>query len=156
MYLSDEDEDLKTQTEARFTRLPLPKFDLGSSAGMRAWADHLKGVEEQVLLMDKYDGMLSVDLADWLFDAADQGVIGSLAHIVKHACARAIKRGRTTGVEVIDQEILDAVALDWAAEKRRLALVAEAARGLQPDEAPRKSTKGRKRSGVDSVYAGRR
>jgi len=149
-----EDGDLKTQTEARFTRLPLPKFNQDGGAGMQAWVDHLSGVEDQLMLLDKYAGMLSIDHADWLFDATDCGVIGSLSHIVKHACVRAIERGRKTGTEVIDLEILQAVALDWAAEKRRLAALAAEQRGQQGDK-PRKSSSGRKRSG-DSVYDGRR
>lgn len=149
-----EDGDLRTQTEARFTRLPLPKFNQDAGAGMQAWIDHLSGIENQLMLLDKYDGMLSSDHADWLFDATDSGVIGSLSHIVKHACVRAIERSRRTGTEVIDREILKAVALDWTAEKRRLAALAEVQRGQQGGRAGTTST--RRKRASDSVYDGRR
>lgn len=153
--------DLKTQTEARFTRLPLPKFTRDNAAGIRDWVDHLRAVEDQLLLLDKHEGMLSRDHADWLFDHTDEGVIGSLRHVVEHACARAVERGRRTGVEVIDLEILERGALDWASEKRRRAVQEGEDRGEQPRPSARyepgsRKTSGKRRKATDGVYDAKR
>lgn len=165
LYLK-EDGDLKTQTEARFTRLPLPAFTYDTTPGIQAWVNHLHGIEQQIMLLDKRDGMLSDDLAEWLFDHTDQGVIGSLAFLIEQGCARAIQRGRRTGVEVLDAELLETVALDWAAEKRVRAAAEAEARGEKPGQdtaraarAARKPLPPRNRGSrrrTDAVYAGTR
>ena len=144
--------NLKTQTEARFTRLTLPKFSMDTPGDMQTWVDHLHAVEQQLMLFDRYDGMLSSEHADWLFTHTDDGVVGSLANLIRNAAFRAIERGRQTGVEVIDQEILERAGLDWASEKRRRAVMDDA----QTDQQPAKVRRGSKKRTGDSVYAGRR
>lgn len=165
LYLKD-DGDLKTQTEARFTRLPLPAFTYDSKAGIQAWVDHLHGIEQQLMLLDQHPGMLTRDLADWLYDHTDQGVIGSLSFLIEQGCARAIQRGRRTGIEVLDVELMETVALDWAAEKRVRAATEAKARGEKPGRDSARDAKAARKPGPprnngsrrrpDAVYSGTR
>ena len=66
------------------------------------------------MLAEKFPGMLADELSDYLF-ARSTGHIGSLMTLINRGCQRAVR----TGVERLDQELMDRVKNDAAAEKGR-------------------------------------
>ncbi|MER8008591.1 AAA family ATPase [Streptomyces sp. NPDC094149] len=105
------------QTGRRTTRLNMDPFTISSEQGRQDWRDTLLGVEERVVLADKYPGMLADDLSDELF-ARSTGHIGSLMTLINRGCQRAVR----TGAERLDKELLDQVKNDAASEQARTEL----------------------------------
>lgn len=105
------------QTGRRTTRLNMDPFTISSEQGRQDWRDTLLGVEERVVLADKYPGMLADDLSDELF-ARSTGHIGSLMTLINRGCQRAVR----TGTERLDKELLDQVKNDAASEQARAEL----------------------------------
>ena len=58
--------------------------------------------------------MLSRTLSDYLFERST-GYMGSLMNLILRGCARAIR----TGVEALNEELLEQVQIDVAAETAR-------------------------------------
>jgi hypothetical protein len=105
------------QTGRRTTRLNMDPFTISSEQGRKDWRDTLLGVEERVVLADKYPGMLANDLSDELF-ARSTGHIGSLMTLINRGCQRAVR----TGAERLDKELLDQVKNDASSEQARAEL----------------------------------
>ncbi|MEU7413782.1 TniB family NTP-binding protein [Streptomyces sp. NPDC042638] len=102
------------QTGRRTTRLNMDPFTISSEMGRKDWRDTLLGIEERVVLADKYPGMIADDLSDELF-ARSTGHIGSLMTLINRGCQRAVR----TGAERLDKELLDQVKNDAASEQAR-------------------------------------
>ncbi len=79
----------------------------------------LLALEQRLVLTEKHPGMLADDLSDYLF-ARSTGHIGSLMTLINRGCQRAVR----TGVERLDQELMDRVKNDEASEAARLELQA--------------------------------
>lgn len=105
------------QTGRRTTPLNLTPFTIDSEKGRTDWRNTLLAIEERVVLAEKYPGMLADGLSDYLF-ARSTGHIGSLMTLVNRGCQRAVR----TGVERLDEALLDQVKNDAAAEKARVEL----------------------------------
>lgn len=111
--LCDEDMAL-AQTGRRTTPLGLAPFTITSEQGRTDWRDILLGIEERVVLADKYPGMIADELSDYFF-ARSTGHIGSLMTLVNRGCQRAVR----TGAECLSIPLLDKVKNDAASEKAR-------------------------------------
>ena len=70
-----------------------------------------------------FPGMLADELSDYLY-IRSSGHIGSLMTLINRGCQRAAR----TGTELLDQDLLDQVKLDVAAERARKALAEKFAR----------------------------
>lgn len=102
------------QTGRRTTGLDLEPFAVHTEAGRTHWQQLLMAIEQRIVLADKYPGMLTDELCDYLF-ARSTGHIGSLMTLINRGCQRAIR----TGAEKLTAELLDNVKNDAAAEKGR-------------------------------------
>ncbi|ATW47810.1 AAA family ATPase [Streptomyces peucetius] len=111
---SNYEDAVLAQTGRRTTRLNMDPFTIASEQGRKNWRDTLLGVEERVVLADKYPGMIADDLSDELF-ARSTGHIGSLMTLINRGCQRAVR----TGAERLDKELLDQVKNDAASEQAR-------------------------------------
>lgn len=117
----EKDEDLElAQTGRRWTLLQLAPFTLSTDAGAAAWRDTMLAIERKLVLAGIQPGMLADDLKEYLF-IRSTGIVGSLMELVKRGAMRAIRTGR----EYIDQELLDQIRIDEAAESRRAATAGE-------------------------------
>ena len=101
------------QSGRRITPLGLREFTIDTPEHRREWRQLLLAIEKQIVLAHKHRGML-VDLAYYLFERSS-GRIGPLTTLINRACHRAVR----TGVEHIDQELLDGVHADAASEQQR-------------------------------------
>lgn len=99
------------QTSRRATRCPVVPFGIATDAGARAWTTLLATLEPHYKLAHARPGMLT-DHAKLLHHRT-QGRIGSLTTLLDRACARAI----STGVEVLDADLLASVPIDNAAHQ---------------------------------------
>lgn len=111
---TDYSDAVLAQTGRRTTALDMSGFTVDTEAGRKQWRQLLLGIEQRVVLADKYPGMIAEDLSDYLF-ARSTGHIGSLMTLVNRSCQRAVR----TGTEQLDAELLDQVKNDAAAEKAR-------------------------------------
>jgi hypothetical protein len=102
------------QLERRTTRVGLDPFAIDDEQGRSEWRQVLLTMERQIVLAEKYPGMLADDLADYMFQRSS-GHFNSLADLIRRGCHRAI----TTGTERLTRELLDQVTLDEAAERQR-------------------------------------
>lgn len=130
---------LLAQFGRRTTPLTLPPFQVEDETGRRQWHTLLKTVEQQLVLADKYPGMLAEDLSDYLY-ARSTGHFASLMALINRGCLRAIR----TGHERLDQELMDQVNNDAAAEEARRELAAAIENGLLTTS-PASSAAGRRR-----------
>ncbi|MCX5265614.1 alcohol dehydrogenase catalytic domain-containing protein [Streptomyces sp. NBC_00199] len=105
------------QTGRRTTRLDVPPFTIDSEQGRRHWRQLLLALEQRIVLIDAYPGMLADDLSDYLF-ARSTGHIGSLMTLVNRGCQRA----QRTGAERLTRDLLAQVRNDEAAEHARTEL----------------------------------
>lgn len=130
---------LLAQFGRRTTPLTLLPFQVEDNTGRRQWRTLLKTIEKQLVLADKYPGMLARDLADYLYSRST-GHFASLMTLINRGCLRAIRSGH----ERLDKNLMDQVKNDAAAEDARQELQAAIEAGLlttRPDdgEQPRKS-----------------
>ncbi|MEV5202397.1 ATP-binding protein [Streptomyces sp. NPDC053720] len=102
------------QTGRRTTRLDMAPFTIKSESGRLEWRNTLLAIEERIVLAEKFPGMLADALSDYLF-ARSTGHIGSLMTLINRGCQRAVR----TGVERLDQKLMDKVKSDAAAERAR-------------------------------------
>ena len=107
------------QTARRWTTLSLDPFEIATNTGRRTWRSLLKTIERDLVLTDKYPGMLAHDLGDYLY-ARSTGHFASLMTLIARGCQRAIK----TNAERLTAELLDGVRNDAAAEAARQELEA--------------------------------
>lgn len=114
------------QTSRRTTVLQMSRYDMDTPQSPRElqhqrsdWRALLTTIEERLVLGDKRVGMLAEDLSDYLY-LRSTGHIGSLMDLIRKGCTRAIR----SGVETLNQSLLDAVKIDSAAEKARKELEA--------------------------------
>jgi hypothetical protein len=102
------------QTGRRTTPLDMQPFRIDTDEHRRQWRQLLLAIEQKLVLAEKCPGMLANELSDYLF-ARSTGHIGSLMTLINRGCQRAIR----TGAERLDQELMDRVKNDAAAEKAR-------------------------------------
>ncbi len=107
------------QTGRRTTALDMRPFTVNTERGRREWRHMLVALEHRLVLVGKRPGMLADDLSDYLF-ARSTGHIGSLMTLINRGCQRAVR----TGTEHLDEDLLDEVKNDAAAEKARRELQA--------------------------------
>ena len=102
------------QTGRRTTPLDMQPFRIDTDEHRRQWWKLLLAIERKLVLAEKFHGMLANELSDYLF-ARSTGHIGSLMTLINRGCQRAVR----TGAERLDQELMDKVKNDAAAEKAR-------------------------------------
>ncbi|WP_367324529.1 TniB family NTP-binding protein [Streptomyces sp. HUAS ZL42] len=102
------------QTARRTTPLSMERFLMDDDKCRRDWRNLLLWLEKRIVLAGKFPGMLADDLSDHFY-ARTKGHIGSLMTLVNRGCQRAVR----TGTERLDEELLNSVKIDAAAEKAR-------------------------------------
>ncbi|MGH3627863.1 MAG: hypothetical protein ACRDRL_10550 [Sciscionella sp.] len=107
------------QTGRRTTPLDVRPFTIDTEKARRKWRQMLLAIEQRLALAEKHPGMLADELFDYLF-ARSTGHIGSLMTLVTRGCQRAVR----TGTERLNQDLLDSVKNDAAAETARCELEA--------------------------------
>lgn len=107
------------QTARRWTVLKMEPFQIYTSPDDETWRSFIKTVEKRIVLAHGHRGML-YNITDYLF-VRTSGYIGSLMDLVTRGVARAVR----SGTERIDQDLLDRITIDSAAEARRVSLAAE-------------------------------
>jgi hypothetical protein len=132
---------LHAQFGRRTTELTLLPFQVNDEQGRREFRRLLLTIEKKLILADTYPGMLADDLADY-FWSRSSGHFASLMTLVNRGCYRAIRTGR----ERLDEDMMDQVRNDAAAEAARLELKAAIDAGLLtskpqgPTRAPRRKS----------------
>lgn len=101
----------RAQTATRTQVIPIGELDPAKKRGRVAWKALLLTLEQQLVLMHAEPGML-LDLADYLDGRTDRS-IGMLTRLIRRGANRAI----ATGTERITEELLEDIALPWAAEE---------------------------------------
>ncbi|MBZ6136073.1 TniB family NTP-binding protein [Streptomyces olivaceus] len=107
-------ETVLAQTGRRTARLDMPPFTIDTEQGRRQWRQLLLALEQRIVLIGAYPGMLADDLSDYLFTRST-GHIGSLMTLINRGCQRA----QRTGAERLTRDLLDHVRNDEAAEQAR-------------------------------------
>ena len=102
------------QTTRRTTMLEMRPFDNDDERGCREWRRLMTALEQRIVLSEKYPGMLTDELSDYLFKRST-GHIGSLMTLIERGCQRAIR----SGTEALTQPLLDTIKIDSAAEQAR-------------------------------------
>ncbi|MEZ0053768.1 hypothetical protein ABIA30_004801 [Mycobacterium sp. MAA66] len=102
------------QMGRRTTRLGIEPFQIKNEQGRKQWRSLLLALEQKLVLTHTRPGMVADELSDYLF-ARTTGHIGSLVSLINRGCQRAVR----TGAEQLNRELLDAVAIDEAAEAGR-------------------------------------
>ncbi len=127
------------QTARRWTTLSLDAFEIASEPGRRTWRQLLLAIERDLVLAGATRGMLTDQLADYLY-ARSTGHFASLMTLITRGCHRAVK----TGGEALTIESMDGVRNDEAAERARQELEAAFARGLLTTRVDTGAAAGRK------------
>lgn len=109
----------------RTTPLTLLPFQIEDDEGRQHWQTLLKTIEQKLVLAEKYPGMLARDLSDYLY-ARSTGHFASLMALLNRGCLRAIRSGH----ERLDEDLMNQVKNDAAAEAARKELEAEIKAGL--------------------------
>jgi hypothetical protein len=113
------------QTARRTTPFTMREFSVGDDHGRREWRQLLLAVEKRIVLANKHNGMLADDLSDYLWERTS-GRIGSLIPFIARGCVMAMR----TGSEKLNQETLERVRADEAAEQQRAELHKKFVRGV--------------------------
>jgi hypothetical protein len=129
------------QTARRTTPLTMEPFVVTNDKHRLEWRRMLLALEKRIVLCRKFPGMLADELSDYLY-IRTTGHIGSLMTLINRGCQRAAR----TGAELLDEELLDQVKLDAAAERARKALEKKFDRG-------RMTTKPRSRTAKTAASA---
>lgn len=119
------EETLLAQFGRRTTPLTLRPFEVESEEGRLEWRTLLKTIERQLVLAEKFPGMLAEELSDYLY-ARSTGHFASLMSLINRGCLRAIRRGH----ERLHEGLMDQVKNDAAAEGARQELEAAIKAGL--------------------------
>lgn len=123
----------------RTTPLTLLPFQIDDDEGRRQWQTLLKTIEKKLVLADRFPGMIAEDLSDYLY-ARSTGHFASLMSLINRGCLRAIRSGH----ERLDEDLMNQVKNDVAAEESRKELEAAMKAGLltsRPAPAPRRPRK---------------
>lgn len=80
----------------------------------REWRSVVRAIERNLVLARHKDGTLTHQLSGYLLDRST-GYMGSLTDLINRATVRA----NITGTEALNEQILEATAIDIAAEKER-------------------------------------
>jgi hypothetical protein len=118
-------EALFAQFGRRTTPLSLPPFLVETDQGRAQWRRLLLTIEHQLVLAEKYPGMLADELSDYLY-ARSTGHFASLMTLIARGCLRAIRSRQ----ERLSVELMDKVSNDAAAEEARQELAAAISAGL--------------------------
>ncbi|MEA2826102.1 MAG: hypothetical protein QOG43_541 [Actinomycetota bacterium] len=118
-------ESAMAQTARRWTTLALAPFEIQTEQGRHTWRRLLLAVEKDLVLVDKFPGMVADELVDYLY-ARSTGHFASLMILVARGCRRAVR----SGSERLTVELLDGVRNDEAAEQARRELQAAFENGL--------------------------
>lgn len=94
--------------------IDMSPFSIRTNAERVEWRRLLRTLEQRLVLANKYEGMLAEGLSDYLY-IRSTGHIGSLMHLLRLGCQKAIGTGR----EKLTVELLDACRIDSAAELGR-------------------------------------
>ena len=82
-----------TQTGRRFDLVDLDPFDYSTPAGITAFLEHLAGIEDQLRLLQSFEGMLTTgEMPEYLFRRT-HGIVGLLRRLIEDGCAQAIATG---------------------------------------------------------------
>ena len=96
-----------TQTGRRFDLVDLDPFDYSTPAGITAFLEHLAGIEDQLRLLQSFDGMLTTgEMPEYLFRRT-HGIVGLLRRLIEDGCAQAI----ATGEERLTPRLLAGTAI---------------------------------------------
>jgi hypothetical protein len=137
-----------TQTERRFELVELDRFRYDTPAQMAAFADHLKGIEQHLRLLNAKPGMLTTGTMPEYLHRRSEGVVGILGRLIRDATMEAMNSGK----ERLDETLLDAIIIgrqDLSHEAGETAGVTDS-RGAGRPEGSRK-TPGRRR-GRNTVF----
>lgn len=75
-----------TQTERRFELVELDRFRTSTSAGIQAFVNHLKGIEEHLRLLNARPGMLTEGTMPEYLARRTSGVVGLLGRLIEDGC----------------------------------------------------------------------
>jgi hypothetical protein len=114
----------QAQIGRRLNAFKLSPFSLASETAEHDWRHVLLTMEQNLVLANKYPGMLADDLRTYLF-ARTSGHFASLTNLILRGCHRAIR----TGAERLDETLLDGIKIDVAAERARRELTAAMSAG---------------------------
>ncbi|MYT19819.1 AAA family ATPase [Streptomyces sp. SID7760] len=96
-----------TQTERRFELVELDRFRTTTPAGIQAFVNHLRGIEEHLRLLNARPGMLTEGtMPEYLMRRTD-GVVGLLGRLVEDGCLEAM----AAGGEFLDEALLDEIVI---------------------------------------------
>ncbi|MEU3558636.1 AAA family ATPase [Kitasatospora sp. NPDC006786] len=96
-----------TQTERRFDLVDLDPFAYTTPGQIRAFVDHLTGIEDQLRLLRAEPGMLTAGtMPEYLFRRTG-GVIGLLRRLIEDGCAEAMAGGE----ERLTRDLLDGTVI---------------------------------------------
>jgi hypothetical protein len=99
--------EASTQTERRFDVVELDPFGYVGTAGIEAFVNHLAGVEDQLRLLNWFEGMLTTgEMPEYLFRRT-RGIVGLLNRLIEDACSVAI----STRTEVLTPELVAEVPI---------------------------------------------
>jgi hypothetical protein len=99
------------QIAGRFTVVPAVPFDYGTAEQRGTWQAVIAAMESMLCLHQHTHGALT-GLAEFLYRRSG-GMIGSLSQLIRGAAVLAIE----TGTEKITRDLLQAVPVDYAAER---------------------------------------
>lgn len=139
---SNREQQLRTQTARRFTVLTMESFTYDTTTGIRAWLSHLQAMEDDLLLLGTERGMLSGDLADYLYEQTE-GVIGVLTKWVSITAMKAVGRLEKDGGEYLTRN-------DF--EDTPVPSVRSLNEDLDPLAPPPKKSKSKRRKGRNTMY----
>lgn len=96
-----------TQTERRFDLVELDAFEYSTPSGITAFLEHLAGIEDQLRLLNSFDGMLTEGAMPEYLYRRTKGIVGLLNRLIEDACSVAI----STGAEQLTPELLESVTI---------------------------------------------
>ncbi|MFZ4302724.1 TniB family NTP-binding protein [Streptomyces cinereoruber] len=96
-----------TQTEHRFELVELDRFRYTTAEQIRAFLNHLRGVEVHLRLLNAKKGMLTDGTMPEYLMRRTGGVVGLLGRLIEDGSQEAMDTGR----EVLDEEVLDEIVL---------------------------------------------
>lgn len=96
-----------TQTEHRFELVELDRFRHTTAEQIRAFLNHLRGVENHLRLLNAKKGMLTDGTMPEYLMRRTGGVVGLLGRLIEDGAQEAMDSGR----EVLDEDLLDEIVL---------------------------------------------
>ncbi|MFF9706752.1 hypothetical protein [Streptomyces griseofuscus] len=96
-----------TQTERCFELVALDRFRTTTPAGIQAFVNHLKGIEEHLRLLNARDGILTEGTMPEYLMCRTNGVVGLLGRLIEDGCLEAMASGK----ELLDEALLDEIVI---------------------------------------------